>query len=651
MKPIFEPGLARKSRSLLTAGSLLVLGACGGGGGGGDQFAGVIDPGLPGGGAGIGGTGFSSRGTVDGTGSIFVNGVRYNVDDADIFVDGEPATEADLGLGMVVNVSGTRDDDGNSVADRVNYNALIEGDIEAIERNADGSSARVQILGQTVILERTSTVFENRRFENLGVGDRIEISGFVDNEGRIRATRVNYDDDRSDEVTISGRIRDLDGLSFRIGGQRIDASSARFDDLSPDNLRNGLSVEVDGQIVDGVLVAAEVDDADDFIDSLERDADISAQGAIRDFENTSRFIVDDVPVDASGATLDTGGLPLAEGLVVEIEGDWDGRALVATRVTARRGRIELEAPLAAIDGNTLTLEFGIGTVSVEVDSRTLLDDDRDDIEYLSIGDLAIGDRVEVEALQGSSGLLATRVDRDDDDDEVSIQAPVESFVDGSSVTILGLRYNVASAEFENAGDDDIDGATFFRNLRIGSLIEVIDDQPLDGFAEEVEFEFATSLDGDREFVDRDEERLDSSELPEAVLNFLAERFPNTDIAFIERDDEEIEVYLANGTEVVFDLDGGFIEADVDDDDDDDSDEDFDDESDGDTDDDSEDDSDDDGDSDDDADDDSDDSSDDADDDSDDSSDDDSDDGADDDSDDDTDDDTDDDSEDDEASSS
>lgn len=118
MKSIFDASKARSAAHALTLGSVLTLAACGGGGGGGgDQLAGVTPPGGGGdigGGAGIGGTGFSSTGTIDGTGSIFVNGVRYDIDDAEIFVNGEPATEADLKLGMVVVVAGT-----DSTAERV----------------------------------------------------------------------------------------------------------------------------------------------------------------------------------------------------------------------------------------------------------------------------------------------------------------------------------------------------------------------------------------------------------------------------------------------------------------------------------------------------------------------------------------------------
>ncbi len=563
-KQIFDPRRARRGLSLLTAGSLLCLSACGGGGGGGGGDL-AMSPTSPSP-QGIGGTGFSSSGVITGTGSIFVNGVRFDVDDAEIFVDGEPASEAELGLGMVVKVIGTREDDSNGTAERVDYDPSVEGVIDGVEFNADSSSARLDILGQVVIIERTSTVLEGVSFDDLSAGLRVELDGYLDSEGRLRATRLELEDDE-DDVEVSGTISGLSGTTFFIGDLQIDASTAVIDDSLPGAaLADGLLVEVEGNLVDGVLIATEVEDRDEFEDDLESNDDASAEGAISGFTGANSFFVNGLPVDASNAVISTGGLPLDDDLVVEVEGTWNGSVLIAETVVARRGRIEIEAPLADIDGSTLTLQIGSETITINTDARTLLDDDRDDIEYLGLSDLAIGDFLEIELIQDGTALIATRIDRDDDEDEIEIQAPVEAFVEGSSVTVLGITFDVASAEFENAGDDEISGGDFFANLRVGSLVSIKDDAPADGVAEEIEFEFALSLDGDREFLDDDEVRIDLSEVPEAVSTYLAENFPEADIAFVELDDDEIEVYLADGTEIKFSLLGDFLESEFEDED-------------------------------------------------------------------------------------
>ena len=76
----------------------VAISACGGGGGGSSSQS-----------AGIGGTGITARGYVQGEvtgfGSIFVNGKKFNIDSSNFIVDGNSffgqAGQAELALGMV----------------------------------------------------------------------------------------------------------------------------------------------------------------------------------------------------------------------------------------------------------------------------------------------------------------------------------------------------------------------------------------------------------------------------------------------------------------------------------------------------------------------------------------------------------------------
>ncbi len=110
------------------------------------------------GGGGIGGTGVTSSGSINGFGSIFVNGVEFDTDSAEILINGKPASEEELRLGMVVLVSGTVDDNGTTgTASQVIFDQEVEGPVEAIERDQDGDSMLVTVIGVRVIAERTST--------------------------------------------------------------------------------------------------------------------------------------------------------------------------------------------------------------------------------------------------------------------------------------------------------------------------------------------------------------------------------------------------------------------------------------------------------------------------------------------------------------
>ena len=62
--------------------------------------------------AGIGGSGYTSSGTITGFGSIYVNGVKFDTSSSTISIDDSPGIEDDLAIGMRVTVNGTLNADG-----------------------------------------------------------------------------------------------------------------------------------------------------------------------------------------------------------------------------------------------------------------------------------------------------------------------------------------------------------------------------------------------------------------------------------------------------------------------------------------------------------------------------------------------------------
>ena len=160
-------------------------------------------------------------------------------------------------------------------------------------------------------------------------------------------------------------------------------------------------------------------------------------------------------------------------------------------------------------GGTLTLQFVTGTVTVQVDSTTLLDDDTDQADPLTLGDIASGDFLEVEAIKIGDSLVASRVRRDEQDDNI-LQAQVDSFNAGVNITLLGITFSTAGAEFENQNNSAISSEIFFGQLQVGDLVKVKDQAVADGVADTVEFEQEDALDGE-EFDDDCDEAVDGSD--------------------------------------------------------------------------------------------------------------------------------------------
>jgi len=191
-----------------------VLYACGGGGGGvSEDFSDVA------------GTGVSANGAITGFGSVFVNGIRFNTDDANIMIDDMPASENDLALGMIVHVDGTantRDADGSRTgnARNIRFDSVIEGPVATNPApNVDGTVKTFSVLGVTVAVDERSTVFRSGvTFANVAMNNRLDISGFFDTTGVLRATYVALDgvsfSPNLSEVEAHGVVENYNGSSF-----------------------------------------------------------------------------------------------------------------------------------------------------------------------------------------------------------------------------------------------------------------------------------------------------------------------------------------------------------------------------------------------------------------------------------------------------
>jgi hypothetical protein len=496
-------------RPVATASALaLVLAACGGGGGGGLTGSVISSP-VTGGGGGAGSavTGQSTTGTIDGFGSVFVNGVRYDTDDAEIIIDGEARSEDQLSVGMVVTVQGEINADGRSGrAERILYDDELTGPISSIEPSADGDALLLRILGFAVIVERTGTRFDDVRFDTLAVDDVVEVSGFRGEGNRLRATRLErksrFQPGRS-EVELTGRVRNLTQTTFSIGDITIDFSSADLNDLDG-GVTEGRLVEVEGTLnAQGVVVARDIDDEEDERrgGSFQEGESLRLQGSIGSFVSRGDFRLRGVPVDASSASLRPADLALGNGAVVQVNGTWRNGVLVASSVEVRRGRIKVEARVSSVDpdDNQIVLQLAPGTVTVAVDARTTYDDDTGRTRRMTLDDIRSGDFLEVEAYFEGDQLIATLIDRDDGNDE-KVRAPVEAFIDRSQVQLLGLTYSIDSGtDFEGADDNTLDADSFFAQLQVGDLVQLEDDSAPDGIADELEFEDRVRLEGEREF--------------------------------------------------------------------------------------------------------------------------------------------------------
>ncbi len=448
---------------------------------------------------GMSGTGVS-QGSIDSFGSIFVNAVEWDTSDATIEVDGAPGSESDLRVGMVVRVEGDRSQSGLSgEARRVEFDDSIEGPIADVPvETVPGVEKTFSVLGTTVVAHVDQTRYGGTTFADLAEDDVVEVSGFVDAAGAIRATRIEIRP-TTDRVELRGRVASLvknpDGSGdFALGTITIYyLDSTPFEDLSRTSLVEGGLVEVEGNLslTGDEVDATRIEGESSGIGSDDRD-DVDLEGIVALCPESPDYCVSGVPVDDTDATFDPPGFLPMPGDRVECEGSLENGVLIATQVESENEEdnprdVRIDAAVTSVNPTARTLVV-LG-VTISADGDTVLEDDSEvDDETLSFAELAIGDFLEISAVStGASSARAISIEREDaepGDDDVRLEGPVTA-IDPNlpSLTILGQSIPLDGGTVYRDGlgqtrsEDE-----FFRNpgdVQLGDIVRAEDADAVD----------------------------------------------------------------------------------------------------------------------------------------------------------------------------
>jgi hypothetical protein len=210
---------------------------------------------------------FEAKGTV----SDFVSVAQFTLGGKSIDASGAiflRGTTADLKNGAIVEVKGTLVD-GKVIASRVKFDddlattppgttPPVSTEFEA--KGAISSFASVAsfvLAGKTV--DASTASFIGGTAADLKNGAIVEVKGTIVN-GVVKATRVSFEDaPDAIEFEAKGAISSFVSVSsFVVGGQTIDASAASFERGTAPDLRNGVIVEVKGDLVGGIVKAERV---------------------------------------------------------------------------------------------------------------------------------------------------------------------------------------------------------------------------------------------------------------------------------------------------------------------------------------------------------------------------------------------------------
>jgi Domain of unknown function (DUF5666) len=385
-------------------------------------------------GGGTGGTGAApnppsgvSQGVITAKGSIFVNGIEFSTTGATIRIDDNPGIESDLKVGMVVKVRGTSDDVSRTgSAMQVEARDILEGTIDSV----DSVNKTITVMGQTVKIEDNVTRLNDDDTKklfgdvNFQPQDIVEVHGFADDQGGVRATRVVQK--QSGEFETKGFVTTLGVSSFTLGATPGGATvlTVNFTTL-PAGLAVGSFVEVKSALTPsaGTITASLIHLEDKLGAAGEK---VEVEGIVTSGTLAS-FVVNGQQVTTSASTLFEGGLAsdFALGVRLEAEGPLDANGVIAATKISFESDIKIEADVTAVSATSLTV---LGKTAA-IDQFTRIDN----------GPVNNGDHVEVRAFPDRNGnLVATRIVVQSASTKAFLQGPVTAADSGAgTLTILG----------------------------------------------------------------------------------------------------------------------------------------------------------------------------------------------------------------------
>lgn len=421
-----------------------------------------------------------AQGVVTGFGSVIVNGVHYDVEDAAITVDGDSNVESDLGVGQIVRITATMGDNGRGKATKLEGESQLRGPIDSI----DLTTGVIVALGQSILLTTDTFYQDGVTAETLKVGDVIKVSAYTNAGGALVATRIEVKTGTGAEVAqLAGEISDLNttALTFTINGKTVDYSKAT---VSGDTvLANDLLVRVRGSLVNDVFVATALQASPLNIkhdDQLGEHDGLAVGGLITDLVANTSFKINDATVLLSADTQYEGGTAtdLVAGLLVKVQGTLDANNnLVATKIRLiLHPQVNENGVVDGLTADTLTVNGVTFTVTVDTSFH---DSGKEKVRLFSLSDLAVGNTINVQGYKVDATnttpehLVATRVERrtpstnSTNHFNVDVRGEVEA-VTASTITIAGHDITV-NADTEITGFDSLEA---FLAAAVGTKVEV-----------------------------------------------------------------------------------------------------------------------------------------------------------------------------------
>ena len=379
------------------------------------------------------GGGSYTTGAITAFGSVYVNGTKYNTDNATVYIEDSVASESDLRVGMMVTIS----ESSPGVAGTIYHDDDVEGIVLSTNILADGTGT-MDVMGQTVTVD-TKTIFESyvagvSSPAGITAGNIVEVTGSSSGNGSVMATRLelkavdlaSYLVTHPEGVEVKGIVSGHTAQTINIGGLTVDHSNAIYDDMPAGNW-DGLYVEAkSNQPLNGSghMVAYKVElenngskayyDDDDY-------GEIEVMGEVTEVTsdlvtvNGVTYMHNDQTEYEHGNASD-----LMVGAFVEIEGYLNtGGELVAHEIEFEGhhgySELEIQGTVSMVNPSTDVNEgtIEINGLTIHVNSSTIMhDSSHAHVTNFNLSMVGVGDLVEVYYVDINGTQTAIKLERE-----------------------------------------------------------------------------------------------------------------------------------------------------------------------------------------------------------------------------------------------
>ena len=359
------------------------------------------------------------RGAISAFGSVYVNGSRYNTDNASVYIDDEKGDESDLRVGMMVTMA----ESSPGVVSSIYYDDDVEGVVTA---NDLGSAGNLVVMGQIIAVTDT-IVFEDKKTgattpAEIAVGSVVEVTGSPSGDGSFSATRIEVKAASLQAYIDSGKHLEVKGIvsahdqssSFRIGGLTVQYTGSTDTHDMPAGNWDGMYVEAKSNNINVdtlTMVASKVEREDDHMDGDEND-EVEVKGKISALSDSSVMVNGVEFLRNANTEYELKGKTLEIGLLVEVEGHFNGSGQLVAKEIEVEDEHEANEVYGVVQDITRT-DTNAGTVTVggvvyTITASTIMHDDSHAVNNFNLSMLEVGNTVEIHVDANNSAIKLER---------------------------------------------------------------------------------------------------------------------------------------------------------------------------------------------------------------------------------------------------